>query len=103
MEEKLTLLKIKTWVSQSIIGCLYERFRVNQVRLVTSTPIRDIVCWKCKITVVHWLVFPVVGMCEAWVIALDVMSPSGYLRLILLNKEIFHLWYCPADLWMQMK
>ena len=30
---------------------------------------------------------------EPWVIALDVMSPSGYVRQSLLNKDRFHLWY----------
>ena len=100
MEDKLTLLKIKTWVSRNVIGCLYEMFGGNQVHLVTSNHIRDIVCWKFKITVVHWLVLPVVGMCEYWAIALDVMSPSRYLRLILLNKERFHLWDFPKYLCM---
>ena len=51
---------------------------------------------------VHWIVFPVGGKCEPWVIALVVMLPSGYLRRNILNKYIFHLWYLPEDLWMKM-
>ena len=89
-------------MSRNVVGCLYERFGGNQVHLVTSNPIRDIVCWRLNITVVHWVVFPVVGMCEAWAIALDVMSPSGYLRRSLLNKERFQLWDFPKYLCMQM-
>ena len=42
------------------------------------------------------------GNCEPWLIALDIMSSSGYVRWCLLNKYIFHLWGCLADMWMQM-
>ena len=93
MVEKLTPIKINTWASRTVSGCLDTRVGVNQVHLVTSTPIRDIVFWQWDITVVHWVVFPVGGKCEPWVIALNAMSPSGYARRHLLNKEIFHLWY----------
>ena len=93
MEEKFTPIKIKTWASRTVSGCLDKRVGVNKVHLVTSTSIRDRVCWQCKRTVVHWVVFPVGGKCEPWVILLDIMSPSGYMRRNILNKEIFHLWY----------
>ena len=45
MEEKLTTIKIKTWASQTVRGCLYERFGGKQVNLGTYTTIRDIVFW----------------------------------------------------------
>ena len=102
MEEKLTHIKIKTWVSWTVSGCLCKIFGGKQVHIGTSAPIRDRVLCKGNRTVVHWVVFPVVGKCEPWVIALDVMSPSGYVRHNLLNKDRFHLWYFPEDLWMQM-
>ena len=102
MEEKLTPIKLKTWVSRTISGCFEERVGVNQVHLGTSAPLRDIVCWQGKITVVQWGLLPVLGKCEPWVITSDVMSPSGYLRRRLLKKEIFRLWDCLEDIWMQI-
>ena len=51
---------------------------------------------------VHWVVFPVVVNCEPWEIALDFMSPSGYLRRYLLNKERLQLWYFPEDIWVHI-
>ena len=45
MKEKLTPIKIKTWASHTVSGCLYERVWVKQVHIGTSTPIRDRVCW----------------------------------------------------------
>ena len=93
MEEKLTPIKINTWEFWAVSGCLDTRVGGKKVHLVTYTPIRDIVCWQWNITAVHWVVFPVGLKCEPWAIALDVMSPSGYVRQNLLNKEIFHLWY----------
>ena len=53
-------------------------------------------------TIVHLVVLPVGGKCEPWAITKDVMSPSGYVRRLLLNKEIFKLWYFPGDLWIHM-
>ena len=92
MEEKLTPIKIKTWESQTVGGCLDARVGGKQARLGTPASIRDRVFWKGNITVVHWVVLPVGGKCETGVIALYVMLPSGYVRQHLLNKEIFHLW-----------
>ena len=86
MEEKLTPIKIKTWVSRTVSGCLDTRVGGKKVHLVTSTPIRGRVLWQWKITLVHWVVFPVGGKCEPWAVALDVMMPSGYVRRNLLNK-----------------
>ena len=63
MEEKLTPIKINTWEFWTVIGCLDTRVGVNQVHLVTSTLIRDRVCWQRNITVVHWVFFPVGGKC----------------------------------------
>ena len=45
MEEKLTTVKIKTWESWTVSGCLYERVGGKQVHLGTYTTIRDIVFW----------------------------------------------------------
>ena len=59
MEEKLTRIKIKKWASQTVSGCLYERFGGKKVHIVTSNHISDRVLWQWKITVVHWVVFPV--------------------------------------------
>ena len=42
------------------------------------------------------------GKFEPWVIAPNVLSALGYVRLHIMNKERFHLWYCLEDLWMQM-
>ena len=102
MEENLTPINIKTWASWTVSGCLDARVGGKQVHIGTSTRIRDIVYWQGEIIVVHWLVFPVGGKCEPWVIALYVMLPSGYVRRNILNKYRFHLWYFPEDLWMQM-
>ena len=95
MEDKLTPIKIKTWASWTVSGCLDARVVGKQVHIETSTHIRDIVYCQEEIIVVHWVVFPVGGKCEPWVIARDVMFPSGYVRRNILNKYIFHLWYLP--------
>ena len=87
----MTPIKIKTWESRTGSGCLDTRVGVKKVHIVKSTPIRDRVCWEWNRTVVRWVVFPVGGKCEPWAIVLDVMSPSGYMRRHLLNKDIFHL------------
>ena len=75
MEEKLTPIKIMIWTSWTVSGCLDTRVGVKYVHLVTYTPIRDIVLCKWKITVVHWVLFPVGGNYESCDIALDVMLP----------------------------
>ena len=93
MEEKLTPIKIKTWASRTVSGCLDTRVRGNHVHLVTSNPIMYILFWQWKIPVVHWVLLPVGGKCEPCAITLDVMSPSVYMRWHLLNRDIFHLWY----------
>ena len=93
MEDKLTPIKIKTWASQTVSGCLDTRVGGKKVHLVTYTHIRGRVLWQWKITLVHWLVFPVGVKCETWAIALDVMLPSGYVRQDFLNNEIFHWLY----------
>ena len=41
MEEKLTSIKIKTWASRTVSGCLNTRVGGNKVHLVTYTPIID--------------------------------------------------------------
>ena len=46
MEDKLTPIKIKTWASWTVSGCLDTRVGGKKVHIVTYTPIRDIVCWK---------------------------------------------------------
>ena len=102
MEEKLTPIKINTWASWTVSGCLDARFGGKQVHIGTSTHIRGIVLWQGEIIVVYWIVFPVGGECEPWVIALGVILPSGCVRQNILNKYRFHLWYFPEDLWMRM-
>ena len=102
MEEKFNPMKIKTCDPTTISRCLYAVVGGNHVHLGTSTPIGDIVCWIGKRTLVHWGVLPVERKCEPWLIALDVMSPSGYVRRHLLNKYIFHLWYFQEYLWMHI-
>ena len=94
--------KDKTWASQTVSGWFDTRVGGKQVHIGTYYPIRDIVCLQGKITVVHWVVFPQVVKREPWVIALDVMSPSEYVRRRLFNKDRFHLWDFPEDLWMQI-
>ena len=61
MEEKLTPIKLKTWVSRTISGCFEERVGVNQVHLGASSPIMDIVFWQGKRIVAHWGFYPVGG------------------------------------------
>ena len=61
MEDKLTPIKIKTWASRTVSGCLDTRVGGKKVHIVTYTPIRDIEGWKWKMTLVHWVVFPVGG------------------------------------------
>ena len=57
MEEKLTPIKLKTWASWTVSGCLAERAGVKQVHIGTSATIRDKVFWQGKRTVVHWVLF----------------------------------------------
>ena len=45
MEEKLTTVKIKTWESWTVSGCLYERVGGKQVHPGKPDLIRDIVFW----------------------------------------------------------
>ena len=87
MEEKLNPIKLKTWASQNFSGFLEARVGVNQVHLVPPAPIRDRVFWQGKITVVHWVLFFVVGKCEPWVIAPYVMSPSLYVVVVFVVLE----------------
>ena len=75
MEDKLTPINIKTLDYRTVIGCLDTRVGGDYVHIVTYTPMGDIVFCKWKITVVHWVLFPVGGSCEHWDIALDVMLP----------------------------
>ena len=44
MEEKMNPIKINTWASRTVIGCLDTRVGGNKVHLVTPTPIMDRVC-----------------------------------------------------------
>ena len=101
MEKNLTPIKLKNWESWTVSGCLEARVGGKYIHLGTPTPIRDRVCWKGKVTVVHWGFLPVGGKCKPWVITPYVMLLSGYVRKRLLSKWIFHLWDCPEDLWMQ--
>ena len=102
MEENLTPIMIKTWVYWTVIGLLDARIGGKQSHIGTTTHIRDIVYWQGEIIVVHWVVLTVGGKCEPWVIAIDVMFSSVYVRRNILNKYRFHLWYFPEDLWMKM-
>ena len=86
MEEKLTPINLKTWESQTISWCLEERVVGNKVHTGTPAPIRYRVCCQGKRKVAHWGLFPVGGNCEPWMIAPDVMLPSGYVGQCLLNK-----------------
>ena len=102
MEEKLTPIKINTWEFWTVSGCLDARVWGKQVHIGTSTHIRDIVYLQEDIIMLHWVVLPVGGKCEPWVIALDFILPSGCVMWNILNKYRSHLWYFPEDLWMQM-
>ena len=86
MKEKLAPIKLNTWAYQTVIGLLEARVGGNQVKIVVYSSTRDIVWWQGNRTVVHWVLYPVGGKCEPWVIAPNVMSSSGYLRWRLLNK-----------------
>ena len=44
MEEKLTLIKINTRASRTVSGCFDTSIGVKKVHLLTSTPIRYIMC-----------------------------------------------------------
>ena len=48
MEDKLTPIKINTWASRTVSGCLDTRVGGYQVHLVTSTPIRYRVCSQLR-------------------------------------------------------
>ena len=102
LEEEWTPIELKTWASKTISGCLESRVGGNKVRFSTFTPIRDIVFCQEKKAVIHWDFFPVGWKNEPWVVASDVMSPLGYVRQNILNKDRFCLWEFPADLWMHM-
>ena len=98
MDEEWTPIKLKTWASKTISGCIEARVWGEQVHLGPFASIRYRVFWEGKKTVIHWGLFPVGGKIEPWVINSDVISASGYVRWHILNKERFHLWYCPADI-----
>ena len=91
MEEKLNPIEIKTSASRTVTGSLETRVGREKVHLGTSTTIRYRVHWQEKKIMVQLVMLPMGGKCEYWVIVLDVMLPSGYVRRYLLNKEIFHL------------
>ena len=93
---------MKSLNSSTIGGCLEDGVWGKQVQLGTFEPIRDKVFWKEQNTVIHWGFFPVGGKIEPWVIAPNVMSVSGYVSQNIMNKERFHLWDCPEDLWMKI-
>ena len=97
----MTPIKIKTWESWTVSGCLDKRVGGKHYYIGTPASIRYIVFCKRNIKVLHWVVLPVGGKCEPWVIALDFILPSGYVRRNILNKERSHSWYFPEDLWMQ--
>ena len=84
MEEKLTPIKLKTWYSRTVSGCLDARLLIRQVHIETSAPIRDRVLWQGKRTVVHWVLFLVGGKCELWVIMPYGMSPAVYVTVVVL-------------------
>ena len=64
MKEKLTPIKLNTWASRTVSGCLEARVGVKQVHIVTSAPISERVFWQGNITVVYWVLFSVGGKCE---------------------------------------
>ena len=64
MEDNLTTIKLKNWVSRTVRWCLGERVGGKQVHLGKPAPIRDIFCWKRKRTVVHWGLLLYGGKCE---------------------------------------
>ena len=102
IEEEWTPIKLKTWVYNTISGCLEARVGGNQVQMGALVPIKDKVLCQAKKTIIHWDLFTLVGKIKPWLIAPDVLLAPGYVRRNLLNKERFHLWECPKDLWMQM-
>ena len=93
MEEEWTHIVLNTWSSKTISGCLEDEVGGNQVHMGTFAPIKYTFFWKGKKAVINWGLLPVGGKLEPWVIALNVLLESGYVRLHLLNKERFHLWY----------
>ena len=67
--EEETPTKLKTWAFRTISGCLYSRVGVNQLNLGTSYPIRERVCWQGRKKVVYWVIYPLGGKCEPWLVA----------------------------------
>ena len=39
---------------------------------------------------------------DTWIITPDVISPTGYVRRLILLKGRFHLWNYPQELWGRM-
>ena len=84
MEDKFTLMKLNTWASRTVSGCLEARVGGKQYHIWTLSPIRDRVFWQEKRTVLHLVFFLVVGKCETWVIAPYVISPALYVSVVVL-------------------
>ena len=101
MDEEWNPIKLKTWTSKTTSGCLESKVGGKQVQLGTFAPITTKCFCQGKKTVIHWGLFPVGRKFVQWVIAPNVLLASGYVRQNLLNKERFHLWDCPEDIWMQ--
>ena len=83
---------LETWASWTLRGCLYAKVGGAMAQLGTAAPIRELVCLHGNRTVLHWVLYPVGGKQEPWIIDPEVMSPTGFVRRRLLFKEKFQIW-----------
>ena len=82
--------------------CLEAEVRGKQVQLGIFALTKDKVFCQGKKTVMQWGLLPMGIKFKPWVISSNILSASGYVRIHLMNKERFHLWDFPADLWMKI-
>ena len=101
-EEYVGRLVFKTWSSHTLSACPNAKFRLMAMILGTAAPIRDQVCWQGNRKVLYWRLFTTAGKQDPWVIAPEVVSPTGFMLCRLLFKEKCCLWDYPDDLWQHM-
>ena len=64
--EEETTIKLNTWASRTISGCLEARVGGNKATLGNLAPTRDIVRWQINRTMVHWGLYPLGIKYEPW-------------------------------------
>ena len=96
------LLKIRTYPSSVLSGCLEERVGGSHTNLASDIPIRDKLSWKGNKTVINWVSYPVGKKLYPWLVAPEVMYSTDFVKLHVLLKKRSHMWDYPEYLWLYM-